>query len=410
MFRPVFITYIITCFSIPLFAQSGITFSEQSWDSLLIQAKEENKLIFLDAYTSWCAPCKKMDKEVFPLDTIGQFFNDTFLNIKMNMEEGIGKDLAKKYSIKVYPTFLFIDSSGIAVHRDAGYKTTEMLLELGSLALSPENRLHGLDTRFQSGETDPKFLYDYTLSRYYIADGSHVPVMEAYLKTQENWASEKNLKYIHQFTNNIDVPAFDYIVQNKMAFDSLFGEREMTGFIQNMVYKELSNDGKDPLSLEEIAGIFKKAYPKTHDKLFHSFKMSYYRQAGNREGYGRAAIDYLTKYPSDNYGELNDIAWTFYRVIDDKEMLKKATEYAKASIKIKKVSANIDTLAHLYHKLGKTRKAKKIAKKAIKIAQKSGEKADQSEALLNAIDQEKITKKATKKAQKAAEAASETQE
>lgn len=47
-----------------VFAQ-GITFFEGTWEEALATAKEENKSIFVDTYTDWCAPCKKNEQVCF---------------------------------------------------------------------------------------------------------------------------------------------------------------------------------------------------------------------------------------------------------------------------------------------------------------------------------------------------------
>ena len=49
---------------------------------LMEKAKSENKIIFLDFYADWCAPCKQMDKEVFQDNRVGEFFNENFINFK----------------------------------------------------------------------------------------------------------------------------------------------------------------------------------------------------------------------------------------------------------------------------------------------------------------------------------------
>tara|TARA_R110002096_G_scaffold408842_2_gene608082 strand:+ start:2141 stop:2395 length:255 start_codon:yes stop_codon:yes gene_type:complete len=53
----------------------GIDFSKGNWKTIKEQAKEENKLIFVDAYTTWCGPCKIMDKNVFSDQKVGAFYN-----------------------------------------------------------------------------------------------------------------------------------------------------------------------------------------------------------------------------------------------------------------------------------------------------------------------------------------------
>ena len=47
-------------------------------------------MIFLDAYASWCGPCKMLQKNVFTKKAVGDFYNSKFINVKMDMEKGEG--------------------------------------------------------------------------------------------------------------------------------------------------------------------------------------------------------------------------------------------------------------------------------------------------------------------------------
>lgn len=67
--------------------QIGISFEHSSWEDILKKAKEENKLIFIDAYTTWCGPCKMMARNVFTDAEVGTFFNQNFINVKLDMEK-----------------------------------------------------------------------------------------------------------------------------------------------------------------------------------------------------------------------------------------------------------------------------------------------------------------------------------
>jgi thiol:disulfide interchange protein len=58
----------------PVAAANGMEFFHGTWAQALAKAKKENKLVFLDAYTSWCGPCKQMQRNVFPQTTVGSFF------------------------------------------------------------------------------------------------------------------------------------------------------------------------------------------------------------------------------------------------------------------------------------------------------------------------------------------------
>jgi len=69
-----------------LSAQGGIEFSKGDWNEILAQAKNENKIVFVDAYTTWCGPCKMMSRDVFPNPRVGAFYNTNFVNAKIDME------------------------------------------------------------------------------------------------------------------------------------------------------------------------------------------------------------------------------------------------------------------------------------------------------------------------------------
>ena len=64
----------IPLFLIPLFLQAqGINFFEGSFQEVKAEAKKQNKIIFIDCYTSWCGPCKWMAKNVFTDKKVGDF-------------------------------------------------------------------------------------------------------------------------------------------------------------------------------------------------------------------------------------------------------------------------------------------------------------------------------------------------
>ena len=86
-----------------------IHFRNGSWDEIVDQARKEKKQIFLDCYTAWCGPCKKLAREIFTQDSVAEFYNRNFICVKMDMEKE-GKELGKKYKVMAYPTLLYIDS------------------------------------------------------------------------------------------------------------------------------------------------------------------------------------------------------------------------------------------------------------------------------------------------------------
>ena len=64
----------------------GIAFRELSFANALKMAKEENKLLFVDCFTTWCGPCRMLSKVVFKDSLVADYFNRHFVNLKMDME------------------------------------------------------------------------------------------------------------------------------------------------------------------------------------------------------------------------------------------------------------------------------------------------------------------------------------
>lgn len=110
---------------------SGIQFTEARWADILKKAKVENKVIFLDAYASWCGPCKMLQKQVFTQKSVGEYFNKRFINVKIDMEKGEGPALAQLYPLEAYPTLMFINGNGRVVKKAIGYMTAEDLIDTG---------------------------------------------------------------------------------------------------------------------------------------------------------------------------------------------------------------------------------------------------------------------------------------
>ncbi|TDB63639.1 DUF255 domain-containing protein [Arundinibacter roseus] len=110
---------------------TGIQFTEAAWAAIVKKAKAENKIIFLDAYASWCGPCKLLQKNVFTRSDVGEVFNKNFINVKVDMERGEGPQLARLFPLEAYPTLFFIEPSGKIVKKVIGYQSPEALISIG---------------------------------------------------------------------------------------------------------------------------------------------------------------------------------------------------------------------------------------------------------------------------------------
>lgn len=141
-----------------LFSQSilaqGINFEAITLKEAMAKASKpaNKKFILVDCYTTWCIPCIQMAQEEFPKKIAGDYFNPKFISVKFDMEKGEGKEHAKKYGVKAYPTFLILDAEGNELNRVVGKSTAEEFIEKVKTALDPKNSVPGMKAAYEANK------------------------------------------------------------------------------------------------------------------------------------------------------------------------------------------------------------------------------------------------------------------
>lgn len=214
------------------FEPEGTTLEQAS-----AKAKAENKLIFLDCFTSWCGPCKKMARDVFPQEQVGAFMNPRYVNLKIDMESAYGAPLAKKLQIQAYPTFVIFNADAQEIGRFVGGCAAEDFIK-NVEEKSKDNSSADLQQRWQNGDRDPEFLQTYltTLNASYKGNEAN-DVAEAILDPQvETFASDSTLSMI--FMRNITNPfskAFTYTAKHPEALKATLGDMPVDMKIRNVL-------------------------------------------------------------------------------------------------------------------------------------------------------------------------------
>ena len=111
--------------------KGGIQFHKGTWAEALDLAKKDNKLIFLDVYASWCGPCKQLKKRTFSNAKVGAYFNEHFINVSLDGEEGEGVTISSKYNVTSYPSLYLINGDGKIVKEDGGYMNASEIISFG---------------------------------------------------------------------------------------------------------------------------------------------------------------------------------------------------------------------------------------------------------------------------------------
>jgi len=115
---------------------SFIKNNDKTMGQMLSQAKSQKKILFVDVYTTWCGPCKWMDENTFQDARVGEKFNKTFLNYKVDGDSFEGVNVGIIYRVDSYPTYLFIAPDGKVIHRIEGTMSAEGLVQEANYVLS----------------------------------------------------------------------------------------------------------------------------------------------------------------------------------------------------------------------------------------------------------------------------------
>ena len=113
-----------------------IQFEPLTWMQALAKARKEKKMIFIDVYTTWCTYCRQMDQQIFPLAEVGSFYNEHFINLKIDALKSDGVAIRKNYRLLGFPTFLYLDTDGMLIKRTAGYQDKNIFIQYGMEAFA----------------------------------------------------------------------------------------------------------------------------------------------------------------------------------------------------------------------------------------------------------------------------------
>lgn len=378
--------------AIAISAQEAIQFQELPFKDIIAKAKKEKKLVFIDAYASWCGPCKMMEKNVFTQKSVSDYYNTNFINARFDMEKGEGKDIASKFGVRSYPTYLFLNGEGELVSRNTGYMEESVFVAMAQDINSPGNKKGSLKDRFANGDKNPEFLTNIMKlnanTDYDFAKKASERYFQNKKKTEE--LTKDEIGFLLYFVKSSEDTNYTVFASRKAEIIKFLPEETYNEFDAQLKLGKIVEQSIDDKNKKINDDYFlKTAEPLVGKeaalKKLNQTKLSYYEQNSNFPEYEKAALDYYKNSDLFDPNELLRAAWVFADHVKNPSSLKKATEWAEKSVMRSETSENTYILAKLYNLTGNKEMAKNYAEMSKNIAVQGNKDSQLADELLKQI-------------------------
>lgn len=382
------LTFVFTLFLsfIGLSQESEINFLDIKLDSAYNLAKSENKLVFVDCFTTWCGPCKYMDANVFTNDSVADYFNDNFINVKLDMEKGEGEVFAGRYQVRSYPTYIFLDASKSRkslAHRTVGTSNVQQFLQFGMDASDPNVRIGESIKQYEKGNRDPEFIRSYIFDSYKAGFRTEASNIAYWYYQNVNWENLDSLeaKILLFLVRGDEHPYYKKMMKNLSSIEKVSNDNFLYSFLFSSFYSKVrsvvKSDSPSKMYKELMDEISSLDY-SNKEKLRSEIQLYYYEQTDSKK-YIELAPGIIQKHFSENSNYLNDVAWNIYEKTANKKHLKQALSFVNESVILDENYGNLDTQMRLLYVLGEKSEALKLADTITKLI-------DGTSALINVKD------------------------
>jgi len=381
-----------------------------SWQEVLQRAKKENKYVFVDCYATGCSPCNWMEKEVYSVDSVGTFMNERFISVRVQMDTNrqdtneirqwysAGHDLKTKYDIGTYPSYLFFDPDGQAVHKDMGGKNIKEFLSMTRAAMDSRQQYYTLLAEYRKNNLSYRLMpvladAAQRAGQDSISKRVGLYYIHHYLETlpaEQLWTQE-NIFFVCSYSSYIGIAdsIFQLYYFNRANIDAVMHEEHFSDRLINYV---LYRDEVKP-SIEKAVNVaaepqwhqIKKRMAKKFDVLYVNknilqSRVEYYKVKGRWGEYIKyflqaREMDGIESWQAkigNAYFLLNNDAFEVFKYDNNKRELKKALSWVNRALAAsdRPDPQVMDTKANLLYKLGKKAEALTLEKKSHALSPK----------------------------------------
>jgi thiol-disulfide isomerase/thioredoxin len=386
------IVFGLICFMSTVASGQGIEFFHGTWKEAMAKAKAEGKVMFVDAYTTWCGPCKSMAANVFTKAEVGEYFNASFINVKLDMEKEDGVSFGHAYPVRAYPTLFFINGDGKEIKKVVGGQQVQSLLKHAEEANKGNDKSGEFEEKYKTGDRSYDLMMSYVKALNDV-DKPTLKISNDYLNSKPAITDDQRMAFIMEAGVDADSKLFDQVMANRDKLSILVTpkvfEAKCRKALDKALHKSIQFEVEDIL-LATVDKADKVLGKDEGQKWSGKAKMEFYKNAKNNAKYTDAYRS-LAKMSKKDGPTLKAIASDIARHYSkEKMMIKDAAQYIQDAHELSPSVESITELVHIMVAANEIKKATDIVTRDKELAEKEKRDLNTYNFLLDYLKTKKV--------------------
>jgi len=349
----------------------GINFvTDLSWAQIQEKARSEKKLILIDAYTTWCVPCREMSEKTFPVSEVGDAVNEKFVALKVQMDQtgkdsdqvkawhATAKQLMDKYEVNAFPTILFLTPEGKLVHSLVGFADAPALITEVKKALARNGEYGQMISKFDKGGMDTAGMQELVKKARELKDrATMIRVSDAYIKQIKPADLLKKSNLLFAGSNLHSKGRYYELFKTKAKeINIIIAKNYAEQVLKNVIYREeiAPFDKAEKPDWDAIEKRVSSKHGRLGEEQAWGNRTVYYWQNKDWVNFGKYYKKYFDRViPLERSGlHINNMSWPVFEHVTDSAILNTAIKAMAYNVdKFQRYDAPaIDTYANLLYK------------------------------------------------------------
>jgi thiol-disulfide isomerase/thioredoxin len=217
--------------------------SAADWADLTEKAQNAGKLIFLDVYATWCGPCKYLEKNVYTNPDLGTYFNEKYINAKMDGETDFGSVFAREHQLEAYPTMYFLTGNASLIAKIVGVREAGPLQDIGKTVVENADNMAYYAENFPKKSLSLEELQNYQAILTTLGQKDKAAEVGAAILpslTEEDILNPAYKDIVLAASPDLDSKVFNVLKSNKARLEESWSKEELNQLFGTIFNRTLS--------------------------------------------------------------------------------------------------------------------------------------------------------------------------